>query len=808
MSRGSSRPAEALDAVEVALRRMRLLAAAALFAQVVNYRPGVDGGPLPLPPPALAVTLAAFVLGVNALSLGANRVRGQHLAAALRAIELACDALVMLVVLALDLVDRDVSWAMLVIPVLEGALRYRLRGVLLTWVALSLAYAWMHVRLYQQGLDPTVPMAYLAELQTTVQRLGVVLLIAIPGAYLSEQLLRDIVAQRHATQAATVRSQLLETVAEASQRITQLDVEVLDAVARAAVALGFDVADVCVADADGWRIAASHGGRGQVRLPPPGADGQMVDAGVQASSVVIDRLEAVTPAERQALADAGLQTVIVSFLGTTRDAAVRGGMRAGVDPTRPQLECLGLLARQAGIALRNGHLVGELRAMQAKLEHQAFHDALTGLVNRARFGRRLEEELAGGTSRGEIAVLYCDLDRFKAVNDSLGHAVGDELLVAVAERLRACTGEGDVVARLGGDEFALLVQEATTERAGSVAEEICRRLAVPFTLGEHEAQLGTSVGIAMAPGGALPAEELLRRADLAMYRAKQLGRSRWHWYAPELDAESQGRIQLEADLHQALERDQLQLVYQPVVHTDRGTVVGVEALLRWAHGTRGELQPASFIPLAEDSGLIVELGRWVLRRACEQAREWEQAGARPTVSVNVSPRQLLHPGFLRDLDTILTATGTDPRGLLLEITERIVSIDRSYDRVLAELHSRGVRLVLDDFGQGQTSLQHLRHLPLTALKLDKGFIEHGAADNRDRIILRSVIALAHDLGLSVIAEGVESFEHLKLLRAFGCDLVQGFYLYPPLQAEECLPLLERDAADPAPAELTRGRRDR
>ncbi len=786
----------ALEAVEAALRQVRVLAAAVLFLQFARQPAGTADLPFGLSPQAVAVVLALLLGGVNLLSLRGQRATGRR-AVVLGAAELAADAaLVFLVVTVLGVGREDLMWVAFVIPVLEGALRYRLPGAVATWALLSCAY--LAAQLSGVGDATLDEELFLGTLATAVQRLAVILLVAVPAGYLSGQLLVDIDTQRRATRDAVRRSLLLQRVAEAGERVTQLDEEVLQAVLDCATALGFPDASVWEPRAGGGRVAAAAG-RDAGTLPSPAALRAATDLAVrQRATVVVEPADA-DPAELRVLADHDRAAVVLTPLVRRDDVALllMAGVREG-PLAAPQIESLELLAGQAGTALRNGLLVTELRAAQAQLEHLAFTDGLTSLANRALFLLRLQDTLARRTAEGgRGAVLFLDLDRFKPVNDTLGHDVGDELLRDVAGRLVQAVRAGDLVARLGGDEFVVLMDRTADDaEPDQVAERIVAALSAPFTPSGHEVVISTSVGIAAVDGTLESAAETLRRADVAMYSAKAAGQGRWRHWSVELDAEVRERVSLEADLRHALERDELGLVYQPIVRLADGAIEGFEALLRWHHPRLGLLGPERFLPVAEESGLIDELGRWVLDRAAEQLRGLQaDLPVAPFVSVNVSPRQLRHPGFLAILDTVVADAGVDPNGLLLEISERVVAFD-DCEQLLHELRRRGLRLALDDFGTGQTSLRYLRRFPLDVLKVDKSIVSGAAGDRRDRVVFEAILGLASALGLALVAEGVEDEPQARLLRELGCRLGQGFHLDRPVDGAE-VPALARDRAPAA-----------
>jgi diguanylate cyclase (GGDEF)-like protein len=436
-------------------------------------------------------------------------------------------------------------------------------------------------------------------------------------------------------------------------------------------------------------------------------------------------------------------------------------------------------------------------ASALELAHQAVHDALTGLPNRLQVADRLEQALARSAETGfEVAVLFIDLDRFKLINDGRGHAAGDELLMAVADRLRGVVRAGDIVARFGGDEFVVVCEDQTADfEAALVAGRIIDALQKPLVVDGQEIFLSASIGIAMADGTGTP-ESLLRDADAAMYRAKEKGRARCEFFDATMRTEALDHLETQSALHRALERDELRVFYQPVVDLASGLVTGVEALVRWEHPQHGLVPPASFIPLAEETGLIVPIGAWVLDEAMAQAARWRERswGRSLTVNVNLSARQLRQPDLIPGLMASLLASGTDPTQLCLELTETTFMEDaRSHREALDGIRGLGVGLAIDDFGTGYSSLTYLKRLPVSVLKIDQAFVRGLGTDASDTAIVKSVIDLAHALGLVVVAEGVEDGDQVAHLRRLGCDCAQGYFFARPQPAEE----LERqlDACD-------------
>jgi diguanylate cyclase (GGDEF)-like protein len=437
------------------------------------------------------------------------------------------------------------------------------------------------------------------------------------------------------------------------------------------------------------------------------------------------------------------------------------------------------------------------RVLEGRLEHQATHDSLTDLPNRALFHRELTAASADAVSGRQIAVIFVDLDDFKLVNDRFGHSTGDGLVRGVAQRLNSVIRGGDVVARLGGDEFAVLLRDTSTSADPiAVGERILEVLAEPFEIDGHRLTARASVGIAIG-NSAVSSDELLRQADIAMYGAKSDGKGRYTVFDPDLAREIGAPTGLEQELGRALEHDELFLVFQPVVDLATGSCRGAEALLRWQHPQR-DIQPIEFIPAAERSGLIIPIGRWVLREACLRARAWQLQVARPfSISVNVSPRQLLNadlPIFVRQA---LEESGLPARDLWLEVSETVLLQDAPVVAArLDELRALGVRIALDDFGAGSNSLDYVRRFPLDGLKIDRGFVRDLPHDRNDGVLVRALVTLAEGLGLTVVAEGVEREEQARALREAGCVYAQGFLYAQPIVPEELTRMLAPGVDDP------------
>jgi diguanylate cyclase (GGDEF)-like protein/PAS domain S-box-containing protein len=441
--------------------------------------------------------------------------------------------------------------------------------------------------------------------------------------------------------------------------------------------------------------------------------------------------------------------------------------------------------------------ITERKQIEQQLKHQAFHDALTGLPNRILFMDRLEHALARlrrkTAGKFSLAILFLDLDRFKVINDSLGHESGDRLLVEAARRVESCLRPGDTAARLGGDEFTILLEDVDDVQAViAVAERTAQTLQQPLDLHGHDVYITTSIGIAFSSGPGDSAEALLRDADVAMYRAKSNGRAQYEVFDPEMNARALERLHLESDLRLALEREEMCLNFQPKLDLESREIVAFEALLRWQHPTHGMVSPGDFIPLAEETGLILPIGNWVMRQACLQGKAWHnEYSCEVEISVNLSARQLRQPDLAQQVEAILSETGWPANLLKLEITESAVMEDAEHTiRTLRALYDLGVRLSIDDFGTGYSSLSYLSRFPITTLKVDRSFVSKMGVSVEDNEIVRAILMLAQALKLETVAEGIETEEQLNDLKALGCNRGQGFLFSRPLAAKEAGLLLK------------------
>jgi diguanylate cyclase (GGDEF)-like protein/PAS domain S-box-containing protein len=444
---------------------------------------------------------------------------------------------------------------------------------------------------------------------------------------------------------------------------------------------------------------------------------------------------------------------------------------------------------------------------EKQLEYRAYYDSLTGLPNRLLFRDRLVNSLASAKrNRVGVAVMYLDVDHFKLVNDGLGHSFGDRLLADIARRLNGSLRASDTISRIGGDEFSILLPEVTsTDAVAGVARKILDSLSRPFAVEGHDLFVTASLGISCYPSDGDDAETLLKCADAAMYRAKELGRNQAQLFTTSMNERYVRRLALEQHLHHAIERNQLELYYQPLYDRARRKIVSLEALLRWRDPTRGIVEPAEFIELAEETGMIIAIGEWVLRDACRQLREWHEQGLPGLrVAVNISAVQLQQRGFVELVRTAIEESGIAPQLLQLEITESAAmqSFEQTM-KVLRELRAMGVGLAIDDFGTGQSSLIYLKHFPIETVKIDKEFLRDVTSDETAAAIVAHVINLAHTLQLKVVAEGVETEEQYTFLRHYACDLMQGYLFSRPLPAAEILPFLQTSFVRPHTLEMKR-----
>ena len=444
-------------------------------------------------------------------------------------------------------------------------------------------------------------------------------------------------------------------------------------------------------------------------------------------------------------------------------------------------------ARAARLELERDHAL----AQAERAEHHAYHDALTGLPNRKLFLDRLALEVAQSRRRhAHVAVMFLDVDRFKLVNDSLGHAAGDRMLTTTGERILSCIRNTDTLARLGGDEFAILFPGATGEGARIIAEKILVAMRSPIRLSEQDVYATGSIGIAIFPEDGLDADALMRSADVAMYKAKEAGRNAYRFYRAAMNTRAATRLSLETALRNAVEREEFRLHYQPVVAAESGAVRTMEALIRWEHPEQGLLSPGRFLEAAEATGLITEIGHWTLRAALSSARRWRDAGLDYGVSVNLAPRHFSEPKLVAAIERMLLEAGVEPAALELEITEStaLSNVERAIE-VMRHLRALGVRISLDDFGAGYSAMNHLRRLPVNGLKLDQSFVRGAPSNRMDAAVVQAATHLAHMGGMQIVAEGVETAAQLEFVSRSGVDMVQGYLIGHPKPEAAAVALL-------------------
>lgn len=460
---------------------------------------------------------------------------------------------------------------------------------------------------------------------------------------------------------------------------------------------------------------------------------------------------------------------------------------------------LGRMSRE--LALSRRRAAEEQMAHARQVEYLAFHDGLTGLPNRSLFSKLLTQSIAYASRYNKrLAVLFLDLDRFKQINDTLGHEAGDDLLKEVATRLKSALRESDIVARMGGDEFVAILPEMEDDSYSTVvAKKILAAVAQPFTLVGQEFRITVSIGISIYPHDGLDEQTLTKNADVAMYQAKQEGKNNYQFYSDKMNANSLERLALESGLRHALENNEFELHYQAKRDTQSGQITGMEALLRWQHKDLGTVAPLKFIPVAEESGLIVPIGKWVLRTACEQNVQWQKQGLPPlSIAVNLTERQFLDENLIRDLTKILKETKMAPDLLELEITESLLMHDVNKTLgILTQLKNMGVLIAIDDFGTGYSSLATLKQFPLNTIKIDRSFIRDVAKSPGDKALTEAIIAMGRALSLTVVAQGVETKAQADYLRRKDCDEFQGFYFYKPVPASEVPDLLRAQTGSPA-----------
>jgi len=510
--------------------------------------------------------------------------------------------------------------------------------------------------------------------------------------------------------------------------------------------------------------------------------------------VIMEEMDGFECARRIRALDANNWVPIIFLSGAVDDENIAKGINAGGDDylTKPFSEIT--LSAKIKAMQRISDMQHQLFEATQKLSALSSTDALTGVYNRLQFDRTIKEKIYYSNRYNKLlALLFIDLDNFKMINDSLGHYVGDLLLNEFAKRLKSCLRLDDFIARIGGDEFAIILSEIDSpEMAGEVAKKIINVLSMSYHLAGHDLQMSSSIGIACYPSPDTDQENWVQNADIAMYHAKELGRNNFQYFTVDLNEQHKQQVNLEQSLKSALDKQELFLAYQPILNLKAKKMVRMEVLCCWKHPEQGIISPNIFIPLAEELGLIDVIGRWVLQSACNQAKEWFDAGYKNfKMSVNLSPRQLLQKDLPRLIDEMLGRAHIPARLLELELTETSALIYSHFSEdVLNKIHDIGVGIALDDFGTGYSSLTHLKRLPISTIKIDKLFIQDIIVDSNSAMIVKSVIALGNNLGFDVIAEGIETAEQLQFLIDNNCALGQGFYLYQPLSQIQMTDLLK------------------
>ncbi|HYM06745.1 MAG TPA: EAL domain-containing protein [Terriglobales bacterium] len=480
----------------------------------------------------------------------------------------------------------------------------------------------------------------------------------------------------------------------------------------------------------------------------------------------------------------------------------RDGLEIPIEDSVSPLHDRQGLAEGAVIVFRD---VSAARAMTLQIAHSAEHDFLTGLPNRMLLNDRINQAITMAPRHAKkVAVLFLDLDGFKHINDSLGHPIGDKLLQSIAKRLVNCVRNADTVSRQGGDEFVVLLSEVErSEDTAITARRMLQTVAEAHSIDQHDLHVTTSIGVSVYPDDGLDAETLIKNADTAMYQAKENGRQSYQFFKPAMNVRAVERQAIEESLRRALDRREFAVHYQPMINLKTGMITGAEALLRWTHPVRGLVPPAQFIPVAEDCGLILPIGRWVLREACQQARSWLDAGMPlATMAVNISAMEFRGENFLEGIFAILKETGLDPKFLELELTESVLMKHAgSTEAILKTLRARGIQLAVDDFGTGYSSLSYLRKFPIDALKIDQSFVRQITTTPEETTIVTAVISMGRSLKLRVVAEGVETQEELAFLQAHQCDEAQGYYFSRPVLPQQFAKMLQIQCQAPSASPL-------
>lgn len=794
---------ETLLATETQMRTARWVAIPFVIVQFVLYRPPA-GGHVPFPKIAVGIAIAAVVLVINLVSLATRKVSNVRTLQRIGDAELIADTLITMGVVLLFSFDPGSSlWALLMIPILEGGIRRQARGALGVWGLCAVFYG-----LRDYWAAHTFTIAHF-QIESVTYRMGIILIVAAAFGTLSRNLHARISDELRSRHESDHRARLLRIVASASRTMTTPDVErVLATVVESTLEVGFEAAAIALFDESGetYEYTERRGITEEVSFGVMRSNEGIVGLARRRREMVVINEYSQWPGSLAEVRSLGLRAVGAApiWCGGELEAMLVVGTRQRNAILRAEMECLELLALQAGAALTNARRYMERRDFQVQLQHETLHDSLTGLANRSLFLDRLAHCMERKEATpSPTAVLFFDLDDFKRINDSLGHSAGDGLLRQVASRLDATRDPGDTLARYGGDEFILLIEEAQSrQEAVATANRMLTHLHEPFMINDREVFVMASVGISYGSSTLGNSRDFVREADLAMERAKEQGGGRCEAYRPEMIAKAEQRLAMEFELRRGFEEGAFVLYYQPVVEIPTRRIVALEALVRWNHPERGLLLPMEFIPFAEESELIVPLGQWILNDVCRQVNVWRTSDPnwpRLPIGVNLSAKEFRQENFVDLVVGAFEAHKVHPSDIVFEITESVLMRDNQATLTQMKRLSRlGVRMAVDDFGLGYSSLSYLKRFPFSVLKIDRSFVNGIAATATDQAIVRSVLNLASDLGIAVVAEGVENEEQLDYLHANGCDIVQGFYLYPPLPAEDIAALVGQVAVG-APA---------
>ena len=776
------------------MQRVRWMGAIFTIVQFALYQPPAGRfAPFDMLPTGLL--LAGIMVTLNLVVALAVRNADARRRRQVVLVGLVCDAVVVATLVWLFSFDgTSATWALLVIPVLEAALAAQMVGAVSMWTALTVFYI-------MRELDTAARYDYAwFEVPSVTFRMGVVLIVAVTAGSLARSLTREAQAQAQAKSMFEHRAGLLHGLAVSSRALFDMEATdvtaVWDAIAQCVLDVGFDGVSISLVEPrdDTYLVVSARGlpdgyvGTRQSRAL--GLAGMVLEH--QRTMVVDDYSAVPSPVPALAAAQFGASLgVPIRGLDGDITAVLIAGYRKRGPIAAAEREYVELLAVHAGVAVSNVLRLVERAQYEQRLTVLAYEDSLTGLPNRARFVERLEAAIAEKSPEHSVSLLFFDIDRFKTVNDSLGHNGGDEVLRTVAARINGCMRPQDLLARLSGDEFAMLLSDVSQPDVEHMVRAILANLGEPLWVAETPLVVTASIGVATTDASPVTAGELLSQADTAMYAAKRAGGASHRWFGPELQEDATRRLRIRLDLQGALARGQLTVVYQPVFNLGERRIVGVEALVRWRHPVLGDIGPTEFIPVAEETDLIIDIGGWVLDQATAQVGAWEASGiARLKLGVNFSARQLTDPRLLERIDAALARADLSAGRLVLEITESVMVEDiESNASVLAALHDRGVGLAVDDFGTGYSSLAYLQRFPVDIVKIDRSFVSRLGDGSKASTLPLAIVQLARTLGMDICAEGIEVPVQLDALVEAGCVYGQGFLLARPSSVDMVTQLL-------------------